>query len=70
MFKLKVVEWAKTGFIMSDSVSDHGGLDINQIDAFTHLFPEGFANTLNKERLFHLAHLHGWTVEIRREEES
>ena len=64
-FTLKVLRNKKNGCLHSDSKHYNGGIDIVQIKAFEHLFPDGGTESLYEEVLFNLAELHGWTVEVR-----
>jgi len=63
-FKLKVI---RTGLdtLIADTKSVYGGTDVEQIDAFNHLIPSGSIDDWQRDRLFNLARIHGWDIEIR-----
>lgn len=60
-FILKVIEYRDCGgLVQPDSLSERGGTDLNQVNAFMHLIPEGFC--YNYDYVAFLATLHGWSV--------
>lgn len=61
-FTLRVVE--QGGFFYPDSRHTQGGMDLLQIAAFKHLFPEGYCNYMLRTLLYDMAEIHGWRVEL------
>lgn len=64
MFTLKVIKDYNNGLIVSDDRHRLGGTDVMQVWAFTHLFPSGYCEFYNEDKLDLLAGLHGWGVEM------
>ena len=65
MFTLKVIDDETTRCFRADTLHKHGGTDILQAHAFTHLFPEGECPWVFQELVFDMAEIHGWEVKVR-----
>lgn len=63
MFTLKIKK-VDNCYYVSDDKHASGGIDINQREAFYHLFPNGHVEEWLVDSLFFLAKLHNWEVEI------
>lgn len=65
MFTLKVIYDKKSDYIFPDRKHEYGGTDLLQIEAFKHLMPNGYCDSMLRGLFYDLARIHAWKIEER-----
>jgi hypothetical protein len=62
---LRVEKNMKSGNISPDWHHPNGGQDVENVYAFRHLFPKGYADFMEQEIFLMLVNAHGWKLEVK-----